>query len=136
LDCQVPSAEFGVSLDSKDDLAIAIKQPQLIVLVRQSGAIRGNAQERRPDNLLRFWRTRKNIAMPSRWSETQPAMQESQPQIDNLKLEIFVSPPRIFKMGEEWTLQQVRSCNADGYLVRNYDHLKYFANDRVSGFLL
>jgi U32 family peptidase len=46
---------------------------------------------------------------------------------------IFVAPPRIFKMGEEWTLDQVRSCNADGYLVRNYDHLKYFANDRRVG---
>jgi putative protease len=46
---------------------------------------------------------------------------------------IWVAPPRIFKMGEEWTLEQVRSCNADGYLVRNYDHLKYFANDRRIG---
>jgi putative protease len=46
---------------------------------------------------------------------------------------IFVAPPRIFKMGEEWTLQQVRSCDADGYLVRNYDHLKFFANDRRIG---
>ncbi|MFO1511459.1 MAG: U32 family peptidase [Verrucomicrobiota bacterium] len=46
---------------------------------------------------------------------------------------IWVAPPRVFKMGEEWTLQQVRSCNADGYLVRNYDHLKYFANDRRIG---
>jgi U32 family peptidase len=47
--------------------------------------------------------------------------------------EIFVAPPRIFKTGEEWTLQQVRSCEADGYLVRNYDHLKFFANDRRVG---
>jgi putative protease len=46
---------------------------------------------------------------------------------------IWVAPPRIFKMGEEWTLEQVRSCNADGYLVRNYDHLKFFANDRRLG---
>jgi putative protease len=46
---------------------------------------------------------------------------------------IFAAPPRIFKMGEEWTLEQVRSCNADGYLIRNYDHLKYFANDRRVG---
>ena len=46
---------------------------------------------------------------------------------------IFVAPPRIFKMGEEWTLQQVRACNADGYLVRNYDHLKFFADDRRVG---
>ena len=46
---------------------------------------------------------------------------------------VFVAPPRIFKMGEEWTLEQVRSCNADGYLVRNYDHLKFFAKDRRVG---
>ena len=46
---------------------------------------------------------------------------------------IWVAPPRIFKMGEEWTLEQVRPCNADGYLIRNYDHLKYFANDRRVG---
>jgi putative protease len=47
--------------------------------------------------------------------------------------ELFVAPPRIFKMGEDWTLEQVRSCNADGYLVRNYDHLEYFTKDRRVG---
>jgi putative protease len=46
---------------------------------------------------------------------------------------IFVAPPRIFKMGEEWVLKQVRSCEADGYLVRNYDHLKFFGADRCIG---
>jgi U32 family peptidase len=46
---------------------------------------------------------------------------------------LFVAPPRIFKMGEEWTLKQVRSSEADGYLVRNYDHLKFFAGDRRVG---
>ena len=46
---------------------------------------------------------------------------------------IFVAPPRIFKMGEEWTLKQVRSSEADGYLVRNYDHLDYFGADRRIG---
>jgi U32 family peptidase len=58
---------------------------------------------------------------------------EVQPSTFNLQPSIWVAPPRIFKMGEEWTLQQVRSCNADGYLVRNYDHLRYFANDRRIG---
>jgi putative protease len=51
----------------------------------------------------------------------------------NSKPEIWVAPPRIFKMGEEWTLQQVRSCEADGYLVRNYEHLNFFAKDRRVG---
>ncbi len=46
---------------------------------------------------------------------------------------IFVAPPRIFKSGEEWILEQVRSCAADGYLVRNYDHLKFFAGSRCIG---
>jgi U32 family peptidase len=39
---------------------------------------------------------------------------------------IFVSPPRIYKMGEEWILKIVRSSDADGYLVRNYDQLNFF----------
>ncbi len=46
---------------------------------------------------------------------------------------IWVAPPRVFKMSEEWTLKQVRSSEADGYLVRNYDHLSYFKNDRRIG---
>ncbi len=46
---------------------------------------------------------------------------------------IWVAPPRIFKTGEEWILNQIRSCNADGYLVRNYDHLKFFADTRRVG---
>jgi len=46
---------------------------------------------------------------------------------------IWVAPPRVFKPGEEWILQQVRSCDADGYLVRNYDHLAFFAGDRRRG---
>ncbi|BAZ68500.1 peptidase U32 [Fischerella sp. NIES-4106] len=46
---------------------------------------------------------------------------------------IWVAPPRITKPGENWILQQVRSCEADGYLVRNYDHLEFFGRDRCIG---
>jgi putative protease len=46
---------------------------------------------------------------------------------------IWVAPPRIFKPGEDWILKQVRSSEADGYLVRNYDHLEFFAGDRKRG---
>ena len=48
-------------------------------------------------------------------------------------LEIWVAPPRIFKPGEEWILKQVRSSDADGYLVRNHEHLQFFAADRRLG---
>ncbi|MCU0524492.1 MAG: U32 family peptidase [Elainella sp. Prado103] len=47
--------------------------------------------------------------------------------------QIYVAPPRITKPGEQWILQQVRSANADGYLIRNYDQLQFFAADRCVG---
>ena len=46
---------------------------------------------------------------------------------------IWVAPPRVFKTGEDWILKQVRSSQADGYLIRNYEHLTFFAGDRKRG---
>jgi putative protease len=46
---------------------------------------------------------------------------------------VWVAPPRIFKPGEEWILQQVLSSEADGYLARNYDHLAFFRGRRLRG---
>jgi putative protease len=46
---------------------------------------------------------------------------------------IWVAPPRIFKPGEEWILRQVLSCDADGYLARNAEHLRFFAGKRLRG---
>ena len=46
---------------------------------------------------------------------------------------IWVAPPRITKPGENRILQQVRACEADGYLIRNYDQLQFFAADRCIG---
>ncbi len=46
---------------------------------------------------------------------------------------IWVAPPRIFKPGEEWILKQVRSSEADGYIVRNHEHLRFFKADRKRG---
>ena len=46
---------------------------------------------------------------------------------------IWVAPPRITKPLENWILEQVRQCDADGYLIRNYDHLTFFAGDRCIG---
>ena len=56
-----------------------------------------------------------------------------EPAIRNPQSAIFVAPPRIFKTGDDWILKQVLSCNADGYLVRNYDHLNFFADTRRVG---
>ena len=46
---------------------------------------------------------------------------------------LWVVPPRVFKPGEEWILKPILSCGADGYLVRNYDHLQWFAGQRRRG---
>ncbi|MFM7406843.1 MAG: DUF3656 domain-containing protein [Cuspidothrix sp.] len=46
---------------------------------------------------------------------------------------IFVAPPRITKSGENWILKQVKDAEADGYLIRNYDQLEYFAGERCIG---
>jgi len=46
---------------------------------------------------------------------------------------LFVAPPRITKPSENWILQQVINSHADGYLIRNYDHLKFFAHEKCIG---
>ncbi|MCZ2200918.1 MAG: U32 family peptidase [Cylindrospermopsis raciborskii PAMP2012] len=49
------------------------------------------------------------------------------------KVKIFVAPPRITKPGENWILKQVKDSQADGYLIRNYDQLEYFADENCIG---
>jgi U32 family peptidase len=68
---------------------------------------------------FREWQTSAIIHHPSSISTAAPA--------------IWVAPPRIFKPGEEWILKQVRSSEADGYLVRNHEHLRFFKADRKRG---
>ncbi len=51
----------------------------------------------------------------------------------NPKQTLWVAPPRITKPLENYILDQVRRSEADGYLIRNYDHLRYFADQRCMG---
>ncbi|MBD2249692.1 U32 family peptidase [Nostoc parmelioides] len=53
--------------------------------------------------------------------------------LESASPQIFVAPPRITKPGENWILQQVRAAKADGYLIRNYDQLEFFAGDICIG---
>ena len=73
---------------------------------------------------------------PKHYRDTVARFRQLQIENRDSKIEnssIWVAGPRIFKTGEEWILRQVRSCDADGYLVRNYDHLAFFATDRKRG---
>ena len=39
---------------------------------------------------------------------------------------VWLLPPRVFKPSEDWILKQVLSAEADGILVRNHEHLRFF----------
>ncbi|MBA4138250.1 MAG: peptidase U32 [Opitutus sp.] len=65
------------------------------------------------------------------WQSTQRAHPHATPHPRSSSL--WVIPPRVFKPGEDWILKQVLSCEADGYLVRNYDHLQWFKGLRRRG---
>jgi putative protease len=69
----------------------------------------------------------------ARFRELQSSISQPSPLNSQPSSSIWVAAPRIFKPGEEWILKQVRSCDADGYLIRNYDHLAFFAGERKRG---
>lgn len=70
---------------------------------------------------------------PKRYRDAVARFRELQAASPSEASSIWVAPPRIFKPGEEWILQQVRSSEADGYLVRNHEHLSFFRPDRKRG---
>ncbi|MCB9497168.1 MAG: U32 family peptidase [Fibrobacteria bacterium] len=48
--------------------------------------------------------------------------------------EVWIAPPRVGKVGEEWILRQVEAAGADGILARNWDHLLWFSGrTRLAG---
>jgi putative protease len=115
--------------------------PELIILVRNlaqldaawsAGARTIYCEFENPKHyraaVARFRELQKGCAGPT------PAASEIENQKSKIEnSSIWVAPPRVFKPGEEWILRQVRSSEADGYLVRNYDHLRFFAADRKRG---
>lgn len=93
---------------------------------------------RRPEQLEAVWQAGVNTVYaefenPKHYRESVQQFRRLQAAASDRLGSYWAAPPRIFKPGEEWILQQVRSCAADGYLVRNYDHLKFFAAERKRG---
>ena len=120
----------------------ASDSPELIILVRNpaqleaawsAGARTLYCEFENPKHyraaVARFRELQKDEAAAA--SPASSAIENPKSKIENSS--IWVAPPRVFKPGEEWILQQVRSSEADGYLVRNYDHLRFFAPDRKRG---
>jgi putative protease len=122
-ECRVSSFELGKGQKSAE---LETRNPKLIVLVRSLPQL--EAALKRGTRTLYC-----EFEDPKKYRDAVALFRNWQSAIENRQSEIWVAPPRIFKTGEEWTLKQVRSCEADGCLVRNYDHLKFFAGCRRVG---
>ena len=97
--------------------------PTLAVLVRTQAQLEA-ALESGIDTLYCEWEN------PATYRATVQWFRDNR-RYDNQTL--WVAPPRITKPRETYILEQVKRSEADGYLVRNYDHLAYFADQRCVG---
>ena len=135
--CQMPDA--GCQIAPKAPAA----EPELTVLVRTfaqfEAALEAGVRTlycefedpkkyRDAVDRFRVWQLRQALVPDSGTEVVSPSAPPRPPQPA-----IFVAPPRITKMGEDWILKLVRSSNADGYLLRNYDHLQIFTGCRRIG---
>jgi putative protease len=104
----------------------SLAQPELIVVIRLLAQVEAAWAAGARTLYCEFENPKHYREAVARWRALQAAA-------GSADRTIWVAPPRIFIPGEEWILEQVRSCAADGYLVRNYDHLRFFAADRKRG---
>ena len=139
-ECGVRSAECGIeSANRSAEIPhFASRIPHLIALVRNLPQLEAALKCGVETIYCEFEdpkKYREAVRVRDEWRVASDANHtgEPSPPATRHPAQIFVAPPRIFKTGEDWILQQVRSCNADGYLVRNYDHLKCFAGCRCRG---
>lgn len=116
-----PSASFHDLLPERP--AVQNAPPHLIVLVRRLSQLQA-ALDANVDTLYC------EFGDPRAYREAVQLFRQSQ---TSSAQTIWVAPPRITKPGEQWILEQVRRGEADGYLVRNADHLSFFADERKIG---
>ena len=110
------------ALQPQPDATAPPAAPQIIALVRNFAQLVA-AVEAGVETLYCEWENPARYQDAVRWFR-----QHQQPQQT-----LWLAPPRITKPAETYILDQVRRGEADGYLVRNYDHLAYFAGDRCVG---
>jgi U32 family peptidase len=103
--------------------SVQTNTPQLIVLVRKLEQLQAALNTGVETLYCEFEDPRAYSQAVERFRQQQTAETQT----------IWVAPPRITKPGEQWILEQVRRSQADGYLVRNYDHLNFFAENRCIG---
>lgn len=101
-------------------------QPELIVLVRNQKQL-ATALESGVKTLYCEFED------PRRYRDAVQQVQQFRDAQGAEDIRLFVAPPRIAKPSENWILEQVRRSHADGYLIRNYDHLRFFADSPCIG---
>ncbi|MCH6256265.1 U32 family peptidase [Puniceicoccaceae bacterium K14] len=69
---------------------------------------------------------------PRKYAEAIKRSRE-QSEKDGRHRDIWVAPPRIFKSGEDFLIKQLLKCDADGFLVRNHEHLSALSGKRLRG---
>ncbi len=127
------SAEFGVR---KSDAPVPTTEPELIVVIRHLHQLDAALACPGIETVYcEFEDPKKYREAVQRFRHWQAGLAANPPSAIRTpqSTSIWVAAPRIFKPGEEWILKQVLSCEADGYLVRNYDHLQWFAGQRRRG---
>ena len=115
-----PSASFYDLLPERTPVE---NEAQLIVLIRQKEQLHAAIEAGAETLYCEFDdpRAYREAVQQFRQAQTSPVQT------------IWVAPPRITKPGEQWILEQVHRSEADGYLIRNADHLNYFADSRRVG---
>ena len=121
-----PASTPHSALRTPHSLGSALRTPHLIVLVRSLAQLEAALQCGVETLYCEF-------EDPKKYREAVAYFRRSA--FRTAQSALFVAPPRIFKMGEEWILNQVRSCGADGCLVRNYDHLGSLPSSGVSAII-
>ncbi|MEN9260762.1 MAG: U32 family peptidase [Thermostichus sp. HHBFW_bins_43] len=121
-----PEAHWQDLIPAKIDSTNSVESsgtgsPHLSVLVRDPAQLQAAIESEIQQIYLEF-------EDPRRYREVVAQVKGQYSQV-----EIWVAPPRITKPGETWILKQVLAAAADGYLVRNYDHLQFFAGERCIG---
>ena len=121
------ASKLAPTIQADPELIVVIREPHQLEAAWAAGARTIYCEFENPkhyrDTVLRFRQLQAVHVSSSQLSALNPQLPSS----------IWVAAPRVFKPGEEWIIQQVLSCEADGHLVRNYDHLKVFHGRRVRG---
>lgn len=116
------SASYQALLPTQPrDLAVPLPSPELIVLVRNLAQLQAALAAGITTLYCEF-------EDPPKYRQAVALVHQTKP-----KVTLFVAPPRITKPLENYILDQVKGVGADGYLIRNYDQLTYFAGDRCVG---